>query len=1178
MALQLILGSSGTGKSHYLYHHIINESIKNKKNNYMVIVPEQFTMSTQKDFVKMHPNGGIMNIDILSFMRLAYRIFDEVGEQNRPVLEDTGKTLVLRRVLEEKKEELCYFKGNIKKYGFVDEIKSLLSELYQYSIGVEELEQMIELAKGKPMLEKKLRDVLVIYRGFKEYLRERYITTEEIMDVLSEALEQSELIRNSVICFDGFTGFTPSQYMILEKLLKLGMDVYITITIDKQEDISRLDEEFKLFHLSKKTIRKLYDLAGKLRVEVKEPIYPEYTKLLPQNGTDEAEGLKGEMELAKSEKIPYRFKESPALAALEHNLFRYPYDVFLEETKDITIHSLKNAREEVEFTIREILHLVREEGLRYREIAVVTGDIGTYGRIVEAEYAKAGIPCFLDNKRAITANPYVKLLNGFLELFIKNFDYESVFHYLKSGMTGFAPEEVDLLDNYVLACGIKGFKKWNEPFVRIVSGINEEKLTVLNEIRARFMEKIIPMKEVFGGRAKTVAEYTKALYEFSLNQEVYEKLCLYRDEFEAQGDLLSAKEYGQVYTLVMELLERLIQLLGEEVLPLKEYKELLDTGFREAKVGLIPSGIDQIVVGDIERTRLKDIKVLFFIGVNDGIIPKAVGSGGIISDTERELLRDRQVEMAPTRREAIYTEHFYLYLNLTKPMQHLYLSYSNIGADGSKIKPSYLIGRIQQLFQKIRVIDEMAVKQQLEHALGADKGKKFLLEGLGMFRNDIVTTEVERRLWESLLGWYLEDTVLEKELSGLIEGVFYQPEKGQIGKAAAKALYGEQMQGSVTRLEQYAACAYAHFLSYGLKIKERQEFKLKMPDLGNIFHSVIELYSKELKKRGKAWQEVEEAEREVLIEQIVLTVTEEYGNTIFQSSKRNEYMINRVKRIAKRTLWAVTEQVKAGDFVPTGYEMNFSFMEDIKATKIELEGGRMGLSGRIDRVDMLEDEDAVYIKVVDYKSGKKTFDIVDLYYGLQMQLVVYLEAAMEQVGKNYPKKEMVPAGIFYYGIDDPVINKIEEDKIEGALLKELRVNGLVNDMEEIVWSMDKNFRDDDYTDEDGKKESRLKASVKSGVIPVETLKTGLYSKTSSVASGQDFVNMMKFTRKKLEVLGNEIISGKTEMNPYQLGDRTACDYCTYKGICKFDKVLGYGYRKLPKKEKEEVWREINGEC
>lgn len=1150
MALQLILGSSGAGKSHYLYEHVIESSMKEERTNFLVIVPEQFTMSTQKDFVKMHPNKGIINIDILSFLRLSYRIFDEIGAEDRPVLEDTGKTLVLRKVLEEKKEELCYFRGNIKKAGFVDEMKSLLSELFQYSIDIEELERMISLSDKKPMLQKKLQDVLIIYKGFKDYLKERYITTEEVMDVLFQALDKSSLIRNSVICFDGFTGFTPSQYKVLEKLFAYAKDVYITVTIDKREDIRHIDEEFKLFHLSKKTIQKLHDLANQVGIPIKKPIYPSDIYSLEKF----------------SGRLP-RFEKSEELASLEHNLFRYPYKTFQEETKDISIHSLKNVKEEVSFTIRKILHLIREEKYRYRDIAVVTGDIGSYGRIIEQEYAKADIPCFIDNKRAITANPYVNFLNGFLELFIKNFDYESVFHYLRSGMVEFSKEEVDLLDNYVLACGIRGVRKWREPFTREITGFDEERLLVLNELRVRFIDKLLPIRKHFSGKAKTITEYTKALYEFSVEQGIYEKLCGYKEMFEAQGDLLSAKEYGQVYTLIMEIFERLVRLLGEEVVPLKEYKELLNTGFREAKVGLIPSGIDQILVGDIERTRLKDIKVLFFIGVNDGIIPKAVGSGGIISDTERELLREKKVEMAPTKRETIYTEHFYLYLNLTKPMERLYLTYSNVKTDGSKAKPSYLIGRIQQLFPKTTIVDEMGEKKSLEQAISDDNGRTFLLEGLERYRSDINTTDVEQKLWEDILTWYLEDEFLGKEMPKYIEGAFYRPESSEIGKAVASALYGTEMKGSVTRLEQYAACAYAHFLSYGLKIKERQEFKLKMPDLGNIFHSVIELYSKELKQKGLSWQDVSETERETLIDTIVEQVTEEYGNTIFQSTKRNEYMINRVKRIARRTLWAVTEQVKAGTFVPTGYEMNFSYMEDIEATHVPLEGGTMGLTGRIDRLDLLEDENAVYIKVVDYKSGKKVFDIVDLYYGLQMQLVVYLEAAMEQVEKNRPEKQVIPAGIFYYGIDDPIIDKIPKEQVEEALLKELKVNGLVNDKEEIVWSMDKTF----------KGETGINPSIKSDVIPVETLKTGRYSKTSSVASEQDFKNMIKFTRNKLKELGNGIIGGKIPINPYELGDRTACDYCTYKGICKFDGNLGYGYRKLPKKDKEEVWREINGE-
>lgn len=1145
MALQLILGGSGAGKSHYLYETMIRSSMEQKDCIHYVIVPEQFTMSTQKDFVMMHPNHGIMNIDILSFMRLSYRILEEVGGEERPVLEDTGKTLILRNILEQKKEELIYFKGNIKRPGFVDEVKSFLSELYQYSVKEEDLEQMIEQVNPGSMLYKKLKDIQTIYDGFQSYLKEKYITTEELMDVLYEALEQSEKIRNSVICFDGFTGFTPSQYQVLERLMEYARDVYITVTIDEREDISRVGEPFKLFHLSKKTIHKLYELADKKNVWIKEPIYPEKV-----NGT------------------LYRFVKSPALGALEQNLFRYPFYSYKKEQKDITIHALRDQKSEVEFLVRKILHLVREDGYRYRDIAVVSGDVEGYGRLIDGEFKKVGIPCFIDSKRAIMGNPYIKCLDSLLEMVIRNFDYESVFHYMRSGMLDINREKIDQLENYVLAAGIRGYRKYSNPFEKCLRDMEQEELEEINRIREQFFSTIKTAVSVLKGEKKTILAYSKALYEFSIDLKVFEKLEQFEQQFETAGDLLSAKEYGQIYTSVMELFERLTSLMGEEIVSLKEYRELLLTGFREVEVGLIPAGVDQIVVGDIERTRLKDIKVLFLLGVNDGIIPKSGDSGGILSDVERDLLKETKVEIAPTKRENIYTEQFYLYLNLTKPQKRLYLTFSSIGNDGKKKKQSYLIGRILNLFPNLEVIDEREPEVTIEAVLGRDKGQTFLLDGIRKYGKDEFLTG-EKEIWKQLYSWYWEKKELNQELVSYVEASYYKPRKSEISRAVAKALYGSPMVGSVTRLEQYAACAYAHFLSYGLRLKEREEFKLTLPDLGTIFHAVLELYAKELKKQNKNWNDVSKEEREQLVEKCVTEVTEEYGNTILKSSGRNEYVIRRIERIAKRTLWALTEQVSKGDFVPLGYEMKFSYMEDIEATHVPLSNGEtMGLIGRIDRLDTYEDGNSVYVKVIDYKSGKKVFNIVDLYYGLEMQLVVYLDAAMEQVQKNDPEKEVIPAGIFYYGIDDPIVGKGTSQQISSSLLKELRVNGLVNEEEEVVCHMDSDFNAD----------GKLAPSVKSDVIPVETLKSGLFSKNSSVASRKDFHQLVAYTKQLMKQFGDEIIAGKTEINPYKLGDKTACDYCNYQGICGFDaRSQGFQYRELEEKEKEEIWRQLNGE-
>lgn len=1145
MALQLILGSSGAGKSHYLYETMIASSMQQSDCIHYVIVPEQFTMSTQKDFVMMHPNQGIMNIDILSFMRLAYRILDEVGKEEKPILEDTGKTLILRKVLEMKKEELIYFKGNIKRPGFVDEVKSFLSELFQYSLKEEDLEHMLESVNPNTMLYKKIKDIITIYCGFREYMKEKYITTEELMDVLYEALEKSNNIKKSIVCFDGFTGFTPSQYQVLERIMEYAKDIYITITIDEREDISRVGEPFWLFYLSKKTIHKLCDMADRKNIEIMPPVYPK-----KENG------------------FLYRFQESKALAALEHNLFRYPMKTYPKPQNDITIHSLRDPKNEVAYMIRQILHLVREEGYRYRDIAVVSGDVEGYGRTIDGEFKKVSIPCFIDSKRAIMSNPYVKCLDSLLEMVIRNFDYESVFHYLKSGMSGVEKEKIDQLENYVLAAGVRGLKRYSTPFEKCTRYMEEDELEQINEIRQQFYQSIETAVLSLKGGKKSILAITNALYEFTLERNVFEKLEQLKKQFEDENDLLSAKEYGQIYTSVMKIFERLTELMGEELVSLKEYRELLATGFREVEVGLIPAGVDQIVVGDIERTRLKDIKVLFLLGANDGIIPKSGDTGGLLSDIERDLLKTTDVEMAPTKRENIYTEQFYLYLNLTKPQNKLYITYSNISSDGKKRKQSYLIGRICSLFPELEIIDEKETELTIENALGTDRGKTFLLDGIRKYgREDFLIGEKE--LWKQLYSWYWEQDKFHKILIDYVKEACCHSRNSQISKAVAKALYGSPMIGSVTRLEQYAACAYAHFLSYGLRLKEREEFKLTMPDLGTIFHAVLELYSNELKDKQTGWNEIGEEEREQLVSQCVTKVTEEYGNTIFKSNQRNEYVIKRIERIAKRTLWALTKQVSKGDFIPKGYEMKFSFMEDIKATHIPLsDGDEMGLTGRIDRLDTYEENNSIYVKIVDYKSGKKVFRILDLYYGLEMQLAVYLDAAIEQVQKNNPEKEVLPAGIFYYGIDDPIVEKNSSMQVEQSILKELRVNGLVNEKETVICHMDADFAGDEG----------IAASVKSNVIPVETLKNGLFSKNSSVAGEEEFHNMVHYIKKLMSQYGNEIVSGKADINPYKLGDKTACDYCNYKGICQFDKKWpGHKYRELEQIEEEEIWRHINGE-
>ncbi|HWT73795.1 MAG TPA: helicase-exonuclease AddAB subunit AddB [Mobilitalea sp.] len=1129
MSLQLFLGSAGSGKSYQLYREVIEQSKNDPDTNYLVIVPEQFTLQTQKDIVTMHPEHGVMNVDILSFLRFAYRIFDEVGGNECPILEDTGKSMVLRKVVSEKRKDLILFGTNVKKTGFINELKSLLSELYQYNIQEDDFHRMQEISQKKPVLKAKLADLFTIYEGFRTYMKERYITAEEILVVLNEVIDRSTWLKGTVICLDGFTGFTPCQYQLLAKMMRYAKKVMITVTLDPREKLDQDMLEHQLFGLSKKTIQKLYKIASETETVVEPPVYAEH-----RSGS----------------KVPYRFQNAPALAALEQNLFRYPYHTFHGAQEDISIYATKDANAEVAFVAREINRLVREEGYRYQEIAVVSGDIKEYGRIARRSFDLAHIPCFIDYKKDILNNPFVELLRSAVTVVSEDFSYEGVFRYLRTGLTNLAAEDIDLLENYVLATGIRGFKRWSQPFARRHKSREAIQFDRMNVIREQFLEGIAPFYTVLKDKEKTLKDYTTALYELGVRLEIEDKLEAYRMRFIEENQPLIAKEFEQVYRIVMDLYDQMVLLLGDEHCTLKEFGEILDTGFVEVKVGLIPPGVDEVVVGDTERTRLKDIKVLFFIGVNEGIIPKAISSGGILSDIERELLINNDIELAPTKRQQAFTEQFYIYLNMTKPKEKLYVTYHKLNEEGKSMNPSFLIGKLKQLFPSIEIKDEDENIEDVEHIL-RDDGLEFLAEGLREYHRQETSD-----LWKELYLYYRSGEDTSHILDKLVQGAFYINRENGISKDAAKLLYGIELKGSVTRLERYAGCAFAHFMSYGLSLEERQEYKLAIPDIGNIFHNAIDHFSKRLDGGEYTWHTIPDEVREEWAIQSVANAVEEYENSFLKSTKRNEYLIRRMERITARTLWALCNQIKQGAFEPAGYEMPFYHIPDTNLT----------LQGRIDRLDLYEDEDKVYVRVIDYKSGSTFFDIGSIYYGLQQQLSVYLSAAMDYLKKNYQGKAIIPAGIFYYHIDDPIVAKSEQTEEE--IYKSLKMNGLVNQDKEVIALMDQKL---------GGPDGNLAASAKSDIIPVETNKDGELNKRAVAASERQMKAMVDYVNNKLTDDSKKILEGDTVLNPYRMGDKTACDYCEYRSACGFDiRLPGHGYRNLTKKSADEIKAEIWG--
>ena len=610
MSLQLIFGGSGSGKSDYVYEKILKQSKEEPDKLFYVLVPEQFTMQTQRELVRRQENHGIMNVDVVSFPRLAYRVFDELGMGDISILEETGKNLLLRKVAQEQQENLVLLKNGMKRTGYITEVKSIISELTQYRIEPWQLDILIEDEEQSPLFRYKIQDIQTMYQGFVDYLEGKFITAEELLEVLAHVAGRSRILAHSVIVLDGFTGFTPVQYYLLETLLKITDEIFVTVTLDERENPYHYSGIQDLFYMSKKTVETLLAIARKNSIEVKDPYWVHHSN--------------------KS-----RFKNSPVLLWLEQNLFRAKPEIYHKELhtenrgdivdsnvqtpdvscQDILLYSLQNPRQELNFVAKEIKKLVREKQYRYKDIAIVCGDVEMYGNYAQEIFDTYEIPLFLDMRKDIVFHPMTEFLKQSLLMLEQDFSYETVLGYLRCGLSGISIEDVDLLENYLLAENIRGFLKWQKKWVRRGCVQNQEELDRINMLREQFVEQFEPLREAFSvitvkedtktkKQHHTVLQESKALYQLICRLDIEAQLNEYVESFTQEGENALAKEYSQIYKIVMDLLDKMVELLGEEQMSVREYRQILEAGMEASAVGIIPPGYDRVVFGDIERSSL----------------------------------------------------------------------------------------------------------------------------------------------------------------------------------------------------------------------------------------------------------------------------------------------------------------------------------------------------------------------------------------------------------------------------------------------------------------------------------------------------------------------------------------------------------------------------------------------
>lgn len=1126
MSIAFVFGAAGSGKSTLVQDMIIKESMENPRDNYLLIVPDQFTMQTQMDIVKRHPKKGILNIDVLSFGRLSYRVFSVTGKSDMPVLDDTGKSLVLRRVASQVSKDMPYMGHNLNKVGFIHEVKSSISEFMQYNLSYKDVEKLSSRVSSN-LLKSKLNDLGVIYKAFCDFNKDKFITSEETLDILCKKLPAADFIKGSTIVFDGFTGFTPIQENVVLELSKLAKKVIITFDLSNPEKPSDLGGEEKLFYLSRKGARRLKTKAADMGIAVDEDIFTE-------GGTNS------------------RFSHNPEFAHIEKNLFRYPVKKYPGTPENVVLFACKDMESEVSQVALKIHELIRSGEYTYRDIAVVTGNLESYGNLFQSRMRELDMPVFIDKTNGIVLNPFTEYLKSAMEMVIKDFSYDSVFHYLRSGFTNFTEDETDRFDRYVTSLNIRGKSTYLKPFTKREKGLKdkalaESEIPVFEDIRKRLMEEMSVLLR--GG--KTAGEYASNLYEFLKDNDSYGKLLQYEDMFTRENDLPKAKEYGQIYKCIMELLDTIVSLLGDEEMEFEEFYRIFEAGISEIEVGTIPRNVDRIVVGDIERTRISQVKALFLCGVNDGNIPKDSDKGGILSGVDREELTKSGYELAPTPREQMYTQRLYLYMNLCKPTDKLFVSYAGTDSEGKGMRPSYLIDVIRGMFEKteVSIID---VKPEVSNLVTLKDSARYYAALL----RDYVAGSLDKdgeELIKVLYKAYKEDNFEGGEK--IMDAAFIRYVASPLSAEIVRMIYTSTIQASISRMELYAGCAYAYFLKYGMKLLKNEEYGFEARDLGTIYHGVLDCFSQRLEKSGLLWTEFTKEQGREMIKKAVEDYCENYEQGLLSDDEQTAYTVNKITKIMERTVDTLQFQLSRGRFLPKRFE--YRFEREIPLS----DDAKLLLNGQIDRVDLYEEDGKVYVKILDYKSGERDIDVTNVYHGIEQQLAFYMAEAVYHEKKINPEKTVIPSALLYYAISNPMISvksEISDEALEAEIRKELKLNGLVDADIENISLLDENACGD------------------ASVLPISFNKDGSPSSKSAkkALSAEEMQNLLDYVESMVKNIGIRINSGDIKVSPMRTKTNDACKYCDYKSICRFDSKI-QGYKKRDGKEiTEERAREV----
>lgn len=1105
--LEILAGRSGSKKTEEMYLQM-KTSLENGEENLILLVPEQYTLEAEKELMEVLDLQGFFQLEVLGFSRLMDDLLNTSLEPEKTVITETGKRMILKRILRDQKESLLAFRSMVDKPGFVEELENVFRTFKENMVEPEMLHRFVEEDQKNGMLEHKMLDVVRIYEAYQGYMEKGYTDNEHRIQDAIQLAASSSRVKKSRIWIHGFHTFTLQMFHFIKALSDQALSVTVTLDLNTEEEA--FDGE--IFQINQKTL-------STFRAIWEEELHIRYFSL------DQ--------------------KDETPLEHLKNEFFSYPYKKWTKDASQVRVLEAQNVYQEIDAAVREIATLVRELGWSYKDIGVVVNDLDSYGFPIQRTMEEYGIPCFLDAKRSMADKPLGLFVISSLQVLVHNYRYEDVFSMVKTGLSALEECEWEGLENYCLQFGIKG-SQWKKDFHKSSDHMTSP-LDVLNGYREKVIEPLEKLREKVR-KNPSFASISRALYTYLEDSKVTEKIQELTVSLQQEGDLEHASENNQVFNKIMDLLDELVEVFGEEQTTLQEFSDILKQGISASQLGLLPATGDEVLIGDVKRTRQRNLSAIFLLGVNEGILPGEGEKAGLFTAMEGRKLEKANIPIFQDASYQAIQEKYLFHLLLSKARDRIYFSCAQADFEGSSMRPSFYMKRLKELFTQLEVeADNQDANSWITNARGS------LRPMVAYFRQliDHESTQGDD-LWESAFRWYVNQEDWNGKMKQLMQAMVYANGVDKLSKKQVQALYGKTIKGSVTSLETYGQCPFRYFLRYGLKPKDRPVYEVSIPDMGELLHDSLQEYTKRLQGQKRDWVDVDADERTRLCAEIVEDRIARYKEGVFASKGRYQYLVYYLNRLMERAVGTLTYHMSKGDFRLEKSEAAFGEDREFAPVIFNYDDDvRMVLEGRIDRMDVFRKGEDVFIKIIDYKTGEKTLELKDVYYGLTLQLLVYLQVCLDNMEKSQP------AGAFYFKLDDPMIKgfSYEREAIESKIRSRLRLLGLLVKNMEVVGALDREI-DDKPGDSD--------------VVYCKVKKDGEFGKgTKGLLDYKVFEQILSHTMEMAKKMGGEIVGGNIAVAPVKNDGKAACRFCDYKTICQFDEQFKENSYRVRKKIKDE---------